>query len=117
MTLMKNLNGEHVEMSPEEEAATRAEWAANEAAAAAIVPAILPWWKGRAIIEARGLTAGVQAAINGIADAGQRKIVQAAYDGADFARSSPTLIATLHALNQSDADIDALFVDGDKITL
>lgn len=81
------------------------------------VPTDLPWWKGRAIIELRGMTAAIEAFIGKIPDDGQRNIAQAAWDGADFSRSSPLVNAALSAIGLSEADKDRLFIDGNALTL
>lgn len=91
--------------------------AALAARAATMVPQVLPWWKGRAILELRGQTAAVQAFIDAIEDPVQRRAVQAAWDGADFARTSPMVNAALDHLGYGEADKDQLFRDGNALTV
>ena len=85
-------------------------------AAAPVPERILSWWKGRAILELRGLSVGVQGAIDAMTDPAEKKVAQAAYDGADFLRSSPTLNAVLTALGLSQAEIDELFDAGEALS-
>ena len=89
----------------------------DAAMAAVPVPAKILNWKGRAILVQRGLHAGVTAAIAAIADPTQRAMAQIAFESADFTRDSPLLNAVLSGLGLDEAAKDALFVDGDALTL
>ena len=89
----------------------------DAAVASMAVPTKILNWKGRAILVQRGLHAGVTAALAAIADPTQRAMAQIAFESADFTRDSPLLNAVLSGLGLDEAAKDALFVDGDALTL
>lgn len=80
------------------------------------VPQSVKNWQGLAAMAINNLDAPMRDAIAGLPSP-QNKIVQAAYDSADFVRSSPTLNQLLAAIGQSPAQIDALFIQAAGLSL
>ena len=114
MTQYKMVNGEVVEMSPEEEAEFDA---SQNSAVTEMVPHNLPWWKGQAIIAVDGNTQKILDFIESLPEP-SKTLARLAWEGADFVRTSPMVIAALDAAGYTtDEQKDALFVRGSKITL
>lgn len=83
---------------------------------APFVPPMLPWWKGRAILALDGRIDRIEAFIAKLSEP-DRTVTQAAWDGADFTRDSPTVIAALDAAGYTDdAAKDDLFIRGAALT-
>lgn len=82
-----------------------------------LVPQEIPNWKAHAILEINDKLEAVNAIIESISDPMQRKIVRIGFDRADpIPRSSPNLNRLLKQVGMTDADIDKLFIDGNKLT-
>lgn len=98
-----------VQMSAEEEAATLAEWAANDAMV--VVPNSIEGWRGRTVMELHGLDAAIRQYINGLP--GQSKTIakQGYNSAAVFQRDSQLLNAVLKGLGKTEAEIDAYFIE------
>ena len=81
-----------------------------------VVPQVLPWWKGRAIIALDGRTSMIEGFIASLSEPA-KTVTQLAWEGADFVRTSPTVIAALDVAGYTtDAAKDDLFVRGAAIT-
>lgn len=65
MPLTKNVNGVDVECTPEEEAAIRAEWAANDAAPGPVPPEVTPL-QMRLALHGAGLLNAVEAHVDSL---------------------------------------------------
>jgi len=75
------------------------------------VPAVVTRRQAKQALLLTGKLALVQPAIDAIADATQRQLIQIEWDDSQtFERSRPTLIALATGLGMSSADLDALFV-------
>ena len=81
------------------------------------VPQTLPWWKGRGILGIDGKTAAIEAFIAAMPEGEDKALTQLAWEGADFVRTSPTVIAALNAAGYTtDAQKNDLFVRGNELT-
>jgi len=87
-----------------------------------VVPQLVENWQGLAVMRTSTLPSGqtydaaVRAAIAGL-PAPQNDIVLAAYESARFVRTSPTLNQLLGAIGLTQAQIDALFIQADGLSL
>lgn len=107
MMAIKYVNGNPVEMTPQEEAAFLAE----QEAEANRVPQSVTRRQAKQALRLAGKLALVQQAIDAIADPLQRGLMQDEWDESlQFERNRPSLIAMATAIGLSSADIDALFV-------
>jgi hypothetical protein len=102
--------------------ATAAEIAAWQTACANIVPAVVRNWQGLAVMQTSNLADGrtYDAAMRTLIaalPAPQDIIALAAYQSADFGRSSPLLNQLFAALSLTQAQIDALFVQAAAINI
>src|SRR5690242_9140785 len=100
MALTKNVNGEVIELSPEEEAAVRAEWAAVDAAGPPVPPEVTAGRLIRALAQL-DLLDSVDAAV-AQADAMTKRL----WDRAPvFQRNDPMIAAMAQAIGKTDADL------------
>lgn len=101
------VNGEEVELSPEEKAAVLAEWAANEAAAAAAaVPQSVNPFPFKLALRQLGHYAAVKA----WAYAPGNDVASDAWESAlEIKRSNELIAAAAAALDLSVAEVDAIF--------
>lgn len=104
MPLTKNVNGEVVELTAEEEAAVRAEWAANAAAPAPVPAAVTPLQMRRAL-RAAGLKAQVDAMVAALDEEAQ----EAWEYSVTIPRNHALIAAAAAALNLTAGQVDDLF--------
>lgn len=113
MTLTKIVNGEPVEMSAEEEASIRAEWASS---AGPQVPRQVTRKQARKTLALAGLLSQVQPAIDAVADPQTRMLAQIDWDdSATFERDNPTLLMLAETLGLSNSQVDALFIQAAQL--
>ena len=102
MALTKNVNGNIVELSPEEEATVLAQW---EAGAIPPVPSAVTPAQLRLALDAVDMLDAVEAVVDQLGRAARIK-----WDfGIIIPRNDPLVIAAAQQLNWTDAQVDDLF--------
>lgn len=110
--LKKMVNGIEVELSPQEEAETRAEWLAADAIPAQ-VPPIISRFQAKAVLLQMELLDDVETLMTSASP-----IVKLAWENAiEFNRQSPSLLAMASALGLSSEQLDALFIEASNIVV
>lgn len=105
MTLYRATAEGQVELTPDEEAALRAEWAANEAAVR--VPQVVTMRQARLALSQSGLLASVNTAVQA-AD----EITQLSWEySTEVKRTDPYVIALGAAIGLTSEQIDQLFIE------
>jgi hypothetical protein len=109
--MKKIVNGQEVDMSPEEEAAILAQWAANPV----YVPQVVSMRQARLALLAAGKLGQVQAAIDALPSP-QKEVAALEWEYSQEVRRDWPFVAQLApALGLSDADLDNLFIEAEKL--
>jgi hypothetical protein len=107
------VDGVEVELTPEEEAAVLAEWAANEEFVR--VPPEVTMRQARLALLAAGKLAAVDAAINTLPEP-DRTAARISWEySATVQRHQPFVLALAPALGLSEGDLNNLFIQADTL--
>jgi hypothetical protein len=112
MTLKKIVNGEEVDMSPEEEAAIQAEWQSNAQA----IPSSVSMAQARLVLLAAGKLAAVQTAIDALPSPDKDK-AQIWWDySSRVEREHPYVLVLAPLLGLDTNALDTLFIQAQAIS-